>query len=227
MKLNSILYKTITLLMLIGSGLVIVSLFMEPFYYSFEIDLYNSTHYYESRSDALTPKYNLQDYGITLMCIAAVLLLYRLINGFKAPSSWIGFVLIAIAAPTLLTVAGVFSLIQDMERREFSPWADSIGIPLMGMPVIFVCSLIWSIIHLGFLIKIPLRKNIAINTFSIRNANPWLLLVSILTSVLLFESAISGDYSYMLSLAVSLYFYLSLLFVRQHAINMNLKHKVL
>jgi hypothetical protein len=159
----------------------------------------------------LTPKFQLEDYGTTLAAIAvAVFFVTR--QGrvrIQAPRSRTALIALAIALP-FPTVGGyVFDLFQAFDRGEFPYWADSMGIPLMGVPVQFIILLAWSLAHLGFL-RGDYRPSIRLVHAVSLNSNRWLLFVSVVTAVLVLISAVAGQFWYAIPGTLWLYLYLSL-----------------
>ena len=179
----------------------------------------NSELYYSAREQALTPKYRLQDYGFTLLGGGLVMLLFRKLGRFTAPCSRFRFVAFGILAPIVTAAAFAFDLFQGVLRREFPPWADSLGIPLMGVPVILIFGLIWAFAHFIFLAGIPRRNNVAISIHAIRKAHPWLLLVSAATAALTALLALEGVYWFVVPGALWLYLYSSIAAVRHEPID--------
>lgn len=110
----------------------------------------------ELREEMLTPKFQVQDYGITLLAVASAVFaatrrgrLHLLTP--KSPGTLIA---VGIGLP-ILTVGGyVFDLMLAFGRGEFPHWADSMGILLMGAPVLLVLLFVWTIAHLCFMHRI-------------------------------------------------------------------------
>lgn len=174
-----------------------------------------STEYWKIRDEMLTPKYQLQDYGGTLVAIAAVTFFVTR-KGWRqvrSPTSRTTLFCVAFAAPFLAVGAYVFDLFQGFARGEFPHWADSMGIPLMGAPVLLVVLLIWSGAHLALLRRpyqpVPLALAIS------RNSSWWLLSVSAITGLLVVLCASVGLYWYAIPGVVWLYFYVSLAAARR------------
>jgi len=175
----------------------------------------DSQAYYAARTQALTPKYRLQDYGTTMLALGlAVAALSR--RPVKAPGSRLGFIGVAVVAPVLTVVGFVFDLVQGQSRGEFPPWADSLGIPLMGVPVMLIPGLVWAFAHFVLLAGVPRRSSVPLSFAAIRHGNPWLLIVSSLTVLLIVGMAIDGAYWYAVPGALWLYFYASIAAVRRH-----------
>jgi len=109
-----------------------------------------------------------------------------------------------------LFVAGyVFDLVQAFDRGEFPHWADSMGIPLMGAPVILVLLWLWAFGNIG-LASARQLPNLPISTafqwrrnwWQLANAALWLLMAAI--------PALSGQYWYALPSMAWAYFFLSI-----------------
>ena len=170
-----------------------------------------SEEYWKLRDEMLSPKYELQDYGGTLLMAAVVVFLVTRKGwaSIKSPASQKTVVALAIGLP-FLTVGGVvFDLILAYTRGEFPHWADSMSIPLLGVPVLFILLFVWSSAHLGFL-RGGYRPTTPLAVAVSPKANWWLMLISALTVLLALECAVFGDYFYMVPGVVWLYFYLSL-----------------
>lgn len=142
-----------------------------------------SKRYWDVRDSQLTLKYPLEDYGLTLLAIAFSLFLISLIlkrqglsslKDIRAPEKvWI-VILIGLFAATLEPIVFTASLIVDSSRGEFAPWADSLGIPLMAVPIVLQLSL-GVVILFSFLGTFHYRPGrLIIATFR-RNTSPHIL----------------------------------------------------
>lgn len=198
-----------------------LSMSMEPFtkgedgsYPFHSVAQGDSQAYHEARRQALTPKYRLQDYGGTIMAFALVVALLSW-RPLKAPATRLGFVVIALMAPTLTGVGFVFDLMQGQSRWEFPPWADSLGIPLMGVPVLLFVGVAWALAHFMFLAGVPRRSGVIISYRAVRRGNLWLLVVSVVTALLVIGTSIEGAYWYAVPGLLWLYFYASISAARQ------------
>jgi hypothetical protein len=169
----------------------------------------DSPAFYALREEMLTPKYKIQDYGMCVVLLSSVLALRRRVWQMATPRTAIPFIASALLAPVLASAAFVFDLFQGQYRGEFPHWADSMGIPMMGLPILFLICLAWSLTHLTFLIGV--RRNVVPlrNAFS-RTSNPWLLLVATVTLVLIGLLLAEGTYWYALPCIVWLYLYLAI-----------------
>jgi hypothetical protein len=213
--------KVAAVILISAIGLLVASLQMQPFASADGEDWFSnvpqedSQAYHQARSQALTPKYLLEDYGVTLAFVAAAVALLSRKRGLLAPASSFGFAVVALTAP-LLTAAGcTFDLIQGFERREFPPWADSMGIPLAGVPVIAVVLAGWSYAHLAFLSCIKECANVRLSLPVLRGGHKWLLFVAAVTASLVVLGVAEGSYPMAVPGALWLYYYASILAVRR------------
>ena len=103
-------------------------------------------------------------------------------------------------------------LSQPLERGEFPHWADSLGIPLMGMPIIGFGLGGWALLYCLFLLG-RFSSHVDIFTVPLKKWNIWLVLVIVLSGILVAWSAIDG---YVLPGTIWIYFYLSINAGRYH-----------
>lgn len=169
-----------------------------------------TAEFWKLRNEMLTSKYQLQDYGGTLI-VLAVMLFFVARKGFKqlrSPSTPTKLLGVALLAPLLTAGGSAFDLLQAFDRGELPHWADSMGIPLIDMPFLFIVLLIWACGHLLFLRGSyrPAPLSLAISTRS----NLWLLAVSASTVFLVVISMAVGQYWYAIPGCIWLYFYASL-----------------
>ena len=179
-----------------------------------------SEEYWTLRDEMLTPKFQMHDYGVTLVAIAISIFLVTRKGEARlhSPGSRKALVVLAIALPFLTVGAYVFDLLQAAYRGEFPHWADSLGIPLLGAPFQFIVLLAWSLAHLGFLRGTYSPSTPLVHAVSFK-ANWWLLSISAVTGLLVLASAATGQYWYAIPGALWLYLYLSLGAVRRAANN--------
>lgn len=174
----------------------------------------DSAAFYALRDEMLTPKYKLQDYGICTLLLSGVLALRRRIWQMTTPRSTLPFIGAALLAPVLAAAAFVFDLFQGQHRGEFPHWADSLGIPLMGVPVLFLVAFTWSVAHLAFLAGV--RRNVVpLRSAFSRSSNFWLLAATAVTLALIALLLIEGAYWYALPCVVWLYLYVALAAARR------------
>ncbi|HHH53237.1 MAG TPA: hypothetical protein ENK91_06230 [Bacteroidetes bacterium] len=214
--------KYIAAILLIGLIVFSYSLSLDPFTdnevfnqkYS-ELSVGQSKEFFELRDSMLTPKYHLQDIGISLILISTLILIFfKMGNGYiKSPPKKYLFIILAVLLP-FLTVSGfVFDLSQGMFRNEFPHWADSLGIPLAGVPFQFIILLIWSSLHLLFLRKKKI-SSVIFKVSNLKQINLWLIIISIFSFILVILELTGGHYWYAIPGLFWIYYYLSLGIVR-------------
>lgn len=105
-----------------------------------------SEAYWAVRNAQLTSKFTLRDYGATLVALALLLAVMRqllsvdrlsAVGSINTPSAKWKVVALGVLAAVLTPIAYVADLLLAAARDEFPPWADSLGIPLAGVPFIF------------------------------------------------------------------------------------------
>lgn len=188
------------------------ALFMERY---MALSVGQSAEYWQLREEMLTPKFQLQDCGGTLVALAVgVFLVSR--KGWRnlqSPHSRAALFAVAFAAPFLTVGAYIFDLFLGFRRGEFPPWADAMGIPLIGAPMLLVVLLAWAGAHLAFL-RFPYRPALLSWAMSIRT-HWWLLSVAAITGVFALFWVAVGQYWYAIPAAAWFYFYVSLAATRR------------
>lgn len=175
-----------------------------------------SAEYWKLRDEMITSKFQLQDYGGTFVAAAVCVFLVSR-SGWrhvKSPKSRATLVGLAFATPFLTVSAYVFDLLLGFNRGEFPHWADSMGIPLMGAPVLLAVLLAWSGAHLAFL-RGTYRPAHLLSLAVSRKGNWWLLFVAALTALLVALCASVGQFWYAVPGGFWLYFYVSLAATRR------------
>lgn len=173
----------------------------------------DSAAYHRAIQQAQTARFMLQDHGISIALIGVVLMALGLPRGIPAPRSPLGFIALALLIPALSTWGAMFGLFQDLERDQVPPWADSVGIPLAGLPVWFTITLIWTLAHLAALQGVR-RSRTTLSLRALRRGNVWLVLVTALTGALLALALKDGAYWDAVSLVLWIYFYWAIASVR-------------
>jgi hypothetical protein len=222
LKLHIHMQKIAFTLLLIGLILIGTSIPMEPFRLDidgnnpiFSVPDGNSLAFSAAREKAVTAKFALQDYGITLLICSAAVFLFNLYP-LKAPQSRSAFIGIAISAPSLTAAALVFDLLLGNFRIEYPPWADSLGAPLMGVPVLLISGLAWTLGHFTLLAGVPQKGAKSLSYAAVRHGHLWLLVMSIIATLITLVTFTGGVYWYAIPSALWLYFYVSIATVRQN-----------
>jgi hypothetical protein len=222
-RLMTLMKGTAAIVIAVGTLLLVASTRFEPYTDNAEFERRyhelsrgQSAEFHRLRHEMLTPKYRLQDLGITAVAFGGIwlALLQRGAGRITAPRSYGALIGVAIAAPALTAFGNAFDLNLAYARGEFPHWADSMGIPITGVPAIFVFLLVWSVLHL-LMLRGKLPTDVALHRAFSRKANPWLSTVSVITVLLIALMAYGGSYSYALPGLLWLYFYLSLASIRR------------
>lgn len=220
---------------IIGIGLVIFgySISLEPYTNEIEFDEKcmaltgddRSAQYFDLREQYLTSKYVLVDYGLTITNVGLILLIlyYKGWSEFKTPKSKGNIMGLGVFAVLITTMAYVADMFTEMARGSSPPWADSMGIPLMSVPPIFILLLIWSGLNMIGL-RWGFETGVPFSNFKFKKINYWYLVISILTLVIVFTVIIEGTFWMIIPGCLWLYFYLSLLLGRQTRKTNKIKH---
>lgn len=167
-----------------------------------------SADFYELRAASLTSSRKLQDYGLCAISLglttSAVVWWHRLRS--ILPRTRLAAALFGGTIAILTVAAQIGSLFLDYERGEFPYWADSLGIPLAGMPVILVVLTAWA----GFHALLVERREQSPFRLTLRNSNWWLAVLVATTVVILATSVAVGDFWQIIPAALWIIFYLSI-----------------
>jgi hypothetical protein len=169
----------------------------------------DSKKYFELRTEMLTNKYLIEDRAVTGIIFSLSALFFSFHRRVRSPNSGAMFTALAVGLPVGTCAAFVADLTTSVARGEAPHWADSLGIPLMGVPPIFLILLAWALAHLYLLHGKPVN-GASLNLAFSRRANWWLLLMASLTSLVFLSAAFDGSYYFALPSIAWIYFYLSL-----------------
>lgn len=181
-----------------------------------------SESYAQLREQALTSKYLVQDYGGTLLLLAAVCLFFssRGWRALQTPSSRLGLLILACACPLLTTGASFFDMFQSYSRGEYPHWADSLGLGVVAELVFLPVMFVWVVLHL-FWLRRPCHARPLSHAFILAE-NRWPLAMAGISAALLLGSMAYGFYWFMVSEGAWLYFYLSLAALRSNPVHQSL-----
>jgi len=208
--------KISLILITIGISLVGYSMTMEPFT---DLEIFmekymamsngQSDDFYTLREEMLTSKYRLQDLGISIILFTVAFMSLLKIGGNKicSPNKKSTIIVLAILLPIISVSGFIFDLFQALNRNEFPYWADSLGIPLMGVPIQFGVLMLWSLAHLSLIKNISATPLLQAVSFKL---NLWIMFISVITVLLVLLTAYYGQYWYSIPGLMWLYFYLSI-----------------
>jgi hypothetical protein len=169
-----------------------------------------SDKFYELRDEYLSPKYKIQDYGFTFLILGlATFIIFRKGRPFHAPSSNAKIALIGFVAAALTTGGYVGDLFLEFFRGSYPWWADSLGIPLMGVPLFALIFFGWAALNL-LAMNGQFTAGAPISLESIRGSNYFYLILLVLTTLIVALCAIDAYFWMVLPGLFWLYFYASL-----------------
>lgn len=209
-------------LIVIGLSLFVVSLtynrytnedeFQDKLIILYDVEEDRSEQYYKLREEYLTSKFVLENYSITSIILGSILLYASLIgiNEIKTPKIKLEIVFLGLLASVITSIGDVGDLLLESYRGSSPPWADSLGIPLMSVPVFFIISIVWVMINL-IGIKENFKTNVRIFPMKCKHLNIWYSILAIITILLLLYVIILGFFWLVLPGFLWLYFYISLI----------------
>jgi hypothetical protein len=171
-----------------------------------------SQQFYRLREEFLTESFSIQDYGVTVFLVGLILLPVGQWRKTRAllPSHKITVGALGALATYAVFKAEQFSLEMDLVRGEFPHWADSIGIPIMGlvsmMMSISVWIILWILLHAIF---VPAGKR-HFQRFNFSPKNWWFISMIVLHSIPLGVAIATGYFWQIIPLALWTIFYLSI-----------------
>ena len=205
-------------ILVVGAILTTYSLQLSPFKdertfqqrYS-KLNSGQSEQFFKLYGEMSSPKFAMQDYGITLGLIGLLTILVSKWGGFflTTPRRRFSLILLAICLPFISAASYVFDIYLGFYREQYPHWADSIAIPLSMVPIIAIELMIWVLLHLFFL-KGGYHARIEIMRAFSTKVNWWLFTISMLTLALVAFTIVAGQYWYALIGILWFYFYLSL-----------------
>ncbi len=209
----------------IGIGLLAYSMTFEPFtnneefykkMYSLRNVENNSEKFHELRDSYLTPKYSLENYGLTYIILGlyTLILIPKNWRNFKTPKNKALIIIVGVLAVLLTIVAYVGDLFIEMTRYRYPPWADSLGIPLMVTPGLLLIFSGWFAVNLIGL-KNPFRTSVSITEFDLKSTNYWYFTLIVLTIISTLTVIYDGDFWLTAAGTMWIYFYLTLMLGRQ------------
>jgi hypothetical protein len=228
--INRLLHIAGLIILIIGIVLIIKSISYQRYtnekvyqdkYMELTGDIGDSEKFYKLREEYLTPKFDLENYGITSIVLGLGILTISLIglDRLKTPSKKIWIVIIGIIAALITNVGYVGDLFLEMSRDSYPHWADSLAIPLMGVPFLILISLGWVGINL-IGIKGDFKTRVLIFPIRFDNLNYWYAIILALTIIFTVWIIIDGYFWQVLSGFLWIYFYLSIMIgIRQMKID--------
>ncbi|HIP47677.1 MAG TPA: hypothetical protein EYG92_01745 [Lutibacter sp.] len=174
--------------------------------------------FYALREKYLTNRFQYQNYGVTLLSLG-IFLMFLTRKGWKNISSpntnWKIF-LLGFSAALLTTVGYIGDLFLEFARGSYPHWADSLGIPLAGVPVSFMIFFGWAAVNmLGMNGKF--NAGVSISNMGYHNINWWYAILAFVTTLITSLCIYDGFFWLVLPGVLWLYFYLSIMAGRKAA----------
>ncbi len=169
-----------------------------------------SSIFYELRKEYLTAKYTIQDYSFTFLIIGFIgLLLSKYSFSVTAPKTKVKVFICGISAGLLTTFAYVADLFLQFFRGEFPWWADSLGIPLSGVP--FMAGIFTALVVVSMVgVFGSYTAGTKIKMHNIWHSNYLYLLLIIFVSLVSTIFVLGGLFLFIIPGGLWIYFYLSL-----------------
>ena len=167
--------------------------------------------FYELRLAQLTPKYKIQDYALTIFSVGGILVLIfrKGVAIVRAPNSKLKISLVAFLAVLTTIFAFVGDLFLQFARGSFPHWADSLGIPLMGVPILFFIVLVWAIINLCGMCG-NFKVGAHLFDLGLSGVNYWYVTLVAITAFIVLLAIVYGFFWFVIPGFLWLYFYLSI-----------------
>ena len=159
----------------------------------------------------MTSKFELEDYAFSFSIFGIILLC---ITTFKSKLSRIPnkrtIFAIGILASILTIIGYVGDLFLESYRGSFPMWADSMGIPLMAVPVMFMALLVWVAINsIGMIGKF--NRKVSVFPLNIKNINYWYAFFLFITTIVIIFTTASGYFWQIFPSFLWAYFYLTIM----------------
>lgn len=183
-----------------GIVLVLISLPMEPFtnsqaFSERALSPRISENYHQVRRELLTSKYLFFDHGIQAILVGTIIFYAAVIRRrrIRPIRNRAAIRTFAFALPFVSVVAAIFDLFQGQHRWEFPPWADSLGIPLIGILINVLVHMLLSCSIIA-LYRSTSSANIRFREIFDRRINLWLAFIFVISALTSLDSGLRGSY---------------------------------
>lgn len=207
------------LLILVGIGLFLYSSPMPALHNEAEytakymsLESGEDEKFAELRAAYLTPKYKLQDYGMTAIALGIVIYILNIKGGLqiRTPKNKSNVVVIGLVGNTILSLNLAGMVYLDFQRGGFPHWADSIVLGYFIIALTFLIVSLYLAAHCVFL-RSCFVTDVVIANVNWRHANLWLALQVGFMVLALSYDVIEGAGFAILGEGFLLYFFLTLL----------------
>ncbi|MDR2036973.1 MAG: hypothetical protein LBQ60_03525 [Bacteroidales bacterium] len=217
---------------LIFTGLVILSMGIAMLVHSSSLQIYTdkdefrknaydpdrTKSFHKIRKEYLTPKIELEDYGITFVVTGAFILMISFIgiHRLRTPNKKWWIKVLGILAALLTSFGYARYIILEAYRGAYPLWGDSIAIPLALTPVILIILSGWVALNL-IGIRGDFKTNVLIFPFRFNHLNYWYVIILLLTIMMTLSVIFYGDFWQVFPGFLWIYFYTSILLGRRQA----------
>lgn len=176
------------------------------------------TEYDRVREIYLTSKYDFEDYGYTLTILSIPIFIIGIVgfNRLETPSKRVWVLTIGLLAVMISTIGFVYDLFLEMDRDIYPPWADSLAIPLMGVPGMVILLIIWVVANYNGTRK-HYTNSVQFTSFRLNNLDTWYTIVLSISIVITLWSLLAGFYVQFFSGIIWMYFYFCILLGKREA----------
>lgn len=187
---------------------------LEPFNDGFQQRAYqfeeSTSEFLVMREEFLTPKFAIEDYGLTLIFLAALVLVVAM-RDLKSPSSKKLLAVLVLLAPLLTVFATAYYYHLSVERVEYPP-ADKIAAierSFIFEPLLLTGLFLWPVLNAVLFLRKGYSSNLLREAFRWRS-NWWLMLCAVFCAIKFAYAVRYGYYYDVLALAAWIYLYLSI-----------------
>ncbi len=187
---------------------------LEPFNDGFQQRAYqfeeSTSEFLVMREEFLTPKFAIEDYGLTLIVLAALVLVVAM-RDLKSPSSKKLLAVLVLLAPLLTVFATAYYYHLSVERVEYPP-ADKIAVIERSFtfePLLLTGLFLWPVLNAVLFLRKGYSSNLLREAFRWRS-NWWLMLCAAFCAIKFAYAVRYGYYYDVLALAAWIYLYLSI-----------------
>lgn len=187
---------------------------LEPFNDGFQQRAYqfeeSTSEFLVMREEFLTPKFAIEDYGLTLIVLAALVLVVAM-RDLKSPSSKKLLAVLVLLAPLLTVFATAYYYHLSVERVEYPP-ADKIAAIERSFtfePLLLTGLFLWPVLNAVLFLRKGYSSNLLREAFRWRS-NWWLMLCAVFCAIKFAYAVRYGYYYDVLALAAWIYLYLSI-----------------
>ncbi|QEI05179.1 hypothetical protein FXN63_04510 [Pigmentiphaga aceris] len=218
MMMKRIALTIAAVLAVVGAGLLAYASMLAPFtdqqeFYRRYLQLQTgqNAEFHGLLREFLSAKYELVDYGWTLIVLAGVAWLVARFGsgGIKSPPVRRSLVRLAYLAAFAVFFALEFTVFQNYDRGYYPRWADSIAPLLVGGVLVLLVMLGWTFAHLRLLPRdYPASKPLQLAVSG--KVNPWLMLLSLAAIGLAVAAASQGAWPFLIAGLLWAYVYVSI-----------------